>query len=122
MNGSRLNRAVEYVRNTFFRRWDKIRQWKVKVIPNAPFIGKVNFPKKEIYIRNVSKSDEELHFLLIHEICHAVTGGSHGKKWFNRMLRASKIARGLGRDKLSKMIESFLFYQFFWILKAYLKH
>ncbi len=35
--------------------------------------------------------------LLVHEICHAVTNGSHGKAWQRRMEIAARRADELGR-------------------------
>lgn len=42
--------------------------------------------------------------LLIHEICHAVTKGSHGKAWQRRMETAARRADDLGRDGLAQWL------------------
>jgi hypothetical protein len=51
---------------------------------------------------------QSLHHLLIHEICHAIIEETlpHGKKWRERMLKASQRAYELGRMRLArKMLE-----------------
>ena len=44
--------------------------------------------------------------MLIHEICHAIIEEAlpHGKKWRERMLKASQRAYELGRIRLAKRI------------------
>jgi hypothetical protein len=39
--------------------------------------------------------------LMIHEICHAVAKGNHGKTWQRRMERAARRADDLGRNGLA---------------------
>lgn len=42
--------------------------------------------------------------LLIHEICHAVAKGSHGKAWKRRMESVARRADDLGRDGLAQWL------------------
>ena len=56
-----------------------------------PFLGIVGQPARgdlKINCREAAGANgtNELHFFLIHEICHAVAGTGHGKKWLTRSL------------------------------------
>jgi hypothetical protein len=104
MVNKRLQEAYEYIRENFFQRWYRNKQWVVRLIPRLPAHGKCNDKKKEIQLQCVSDDEDSLHVLLIHEICHAF-GSGHGKKWFARMLRAADDAKNMGRNKLAGMLE-----------------
>ena len=58
---------------------------------------------KIISLQYVAKDTDDLHFLLVHEICHAWSIG-HSGKWRERMLKAANKAHCLGRVRLSKML------------------
>jgi hypothetical protein len=45
-----------------------------------------------------------LTLVLIHEICHAVTPGGHGKKWQDRMAKAAADAEKIGRLELATQL------------------
>lgn len=47
---------------------------------------------------------DEMDRLLIHEICHAVASGGHGKVWQGRMDKAARRADELGRTRLAEML------------------
>lgn len=42
--------------------------------------------------------------LLIHEVCHTVAGGGHGRTWQRRMEQAARRADELGRDRLARLL------------------
>src|SRR5207253_1787653 len=56
----------------------------------------------EIVIQHIDPNERDN--LLIHEICHAVANGSHGKAWQDRMEKAAKRADELDRDRLAKRL------------------
>lgn len=47
---------------------------------------------------------DERDKLLVHEICHAVAHGGHGKVWMKRMEKAAKRADELGRQRLAQLL------------------
>lgn len=100
----RLQEAFEYVRKTFFPRWDKAGQWKVQEKPDLPSHGKCDSEKKTINLQYISEDQDRLEGLLIHEICHAVTIEGHSKKWLDRMKAAATKAREVGHKELSKAL------------------
>ena len=102
--GQRLQKAFEYIRKTFFPRWDKKQQWIVRLNHNLPSMGRCNHETKSIEIKNISENDGELHLLLIHEICHVWYTG-HKKTWQGRLLKAAKKAKEIGNENLSEMIK-----------------
>lgn len=93
-----------FIRKTFFPRWDKEGQWIVKESENLPSQGLCDLKKKAIFLQYLPEKDNDLYEILIHEICHAVTDGGHGRKWLTRMLKASDIAKEIGYEQLSKLV------------------
>ena len=100
----RLHDAFAYVRSTFFPLWDKSGEWTVSEVVDLPVDGKSNERKKTIAVHVVADDDDHLHFLLIHEICHAVASTGHGKKWLDRLIKAGDRARLMGREALADLI------------------
>jgi hypothetical protein len=113
---NRLKKSSEFVRKEFFPRWDKKREWTIRKLTKkdlkelkikGPCRGRCERKIKTILIRFLSHfqhNQNSLYFLLIHEICHAVTTGHHWARWRKRMLRASERARRKGNKELSNMI------------------
>lgn len=101
---NRLKRSFEFVRKIFFARWDKGQKWTIKMVSGLRYRGECNNRSKSILIRPSFGNEDELHQLLIHEICHAVTASRHGKRWQDRMLKTSKRADEIGRKKLAERI------------------
>lgn len=108
-----LQDAVKYVRRTFFPNWDKKQQWKIfecteylDTIRERRVGGECNTKEKTIKVNMacITENPNELHVLLIHEICHCITKG-HGKGWQNKMFSKAEIAKKIGNIKLSKRIK-----------------
>ena len=93
----------EYIRLTFFPRWDRKRQWVFKMVNDLPCGGVCNYPTRTISLQPFS--DKNIFYkTMIHEICHSCTKSNHGKNWQNRMLIAAKVASEKGLSDLSDMI------------------
>lgn len=115
---NRLKKSFEVVRKEFFSRWDNKEKWLVKKLTvkdrkelgiKGPCIGRCERKIKTILIQDLKffslpHMQNGLFFLLIHEICHAVSTDCHKEKWRNRMLSVSKSAEKRGNRILSKMI------------------
>lgn len=104
----------EYVRRTYFPRWDRARRWRVQYVDDLPSMGLCDMSTKTISFRNFKDIEADNgSILLIHEICHAPPGcgGSHGKAWRARMLKAADVALSRGdltiSDGLRKEIEEY---------------
>ena len=111
MRDADLNNEFEYVRNTFFPRWDKKKDWKVEIFSGwvdhltgtdytgkgivPPLVGTCNRKTKTIYLRCAQKES------LIHEICHAVSNDHHGERWRNKMEEKAQLADRLGNNILA---------------------
>ena len=128
-NEDRLQDAFQYVRKTFFPRWDKKGKWRVVYLPEFkkrdeqqmaenlkrqgreyPFklnIGAIcpNVGTDIIFYR-IPANNSVLFEMLIHEICHALTNDGHGKKRLERMNAAySKAMKNCSKD-LAKRIKA----------------
>lgn len=101
----RLETAYQYVRKSFFPRWDRDRQWTCHLIHDLPSGGRCFDDRKEIAVQYVSDNDDELYALLIHEICHAFAMG-HDKGWQKRMLKAAEKAHELGLYGVQNILAS----------------
>jgi len=105
-DSARLNKSVKYIRETFFPRWDKRNEWVIKKDENLPSFGSCsNRKSKTISLRYIDEDENNFYCLLIHEICHAVTNDNHGKKWKERVLKASDKAKSIGRLKLTELLK-----------------
>jgi hypothetical protein len=112
MQDDRLQKAFEYVRNTYFSGWDKRKKWKVEerseeldAISARGVDGACERKRKTIKInlKRISEDQIGLYDLLIHEICHCHNLG-HGESWQNAMFKRADMARKLGQAKLSSML------------------
>jgi hypothetical protein len=106
---ARLKDSFEFVRKEFFPKWDNKREWIVgrlglKDSRHFKAHGICNRKSKSIYLRWIPGDQNNLYWILIHEICHAVSPGFHGKRWNDQMLKASELARKKGNTLLSRMI------------------
>jgi len=102
---TRLHDAFEFVRSTFFARWDTDRQWKIKYAPRLPSDGRADPDTKIIFLVSVPKELDLLYLILIHEICHAVTQSGHSKKWIRRLGTVRDKAKELGMLSLSEKLQ-----------------
>ena len=103
---SRLKISFELVKKQFFPRWDRKNEWTIsKGEPPAPGAqGYCERATKTITIRDLPHDQNNLYFLLIHEVCHVLSTDSHGWRWKDRMLMASRMAKKKGNVQLSRMI------------------
>ena len=100
----RLQQAFEYVRRTFFPRWDKQHQWGVKLATDLCLEGECDLETKTILLKSLPRDDNDLYTWLIHEICHAIPVPGHAKKWFSRMMKASNTAWTICQHNLATKI------------------
>lgn len=100
----KLKDAFDYVRKIFFPQWRRGVEWTVKVDANLAYYGRCDDGSKTILVQAVPENDDKLHLILIHEICHAITGEPHTKKWRNRLRQAGDTAKEIGRQQLANMI------------------
>jgi hypothetical protein len=103
---AKLKNSFEFVRKEFFPRWDKKKEWFVKKVAElAEGLQGICVKKdKTILIFYLPHNENSLYWLLVHEICHAISTDLHGRKWKNRMVRASESAQKKGNKELSNMI------------------
>ena len=109
-----VQREFEYVRKTFFPRWDRKGEWKIEFSEGPSddhdFIAWSNLSTKTIIIfRSKCPVGDHLRAVLIHEICHAITSRAsqplgHGEHWCNRMQDAAEIASRLRLIGVAKEI------------------
>lgn len=102
-NDSDLRKAYNFVHSNFFPKWRK-RKWRFFKVPRHRAFGTCDGERKIICVRNY-KYGIFLFKLLIHEICHAVTNSSHGKKWLQRYSKAAERAKSLGYNELAEAIQ-----------------
>jgi len=98
----------------FFPRWHKHRQWRFTTNSRRTTDGYCDSEHRVITIPKSGVRDAvDRDAVVIHEICHAVTSGGHGKRWINRMKKAAMRAESLAKHSLSsrllKEIEGQLF-------------
>lgn len=99
-----MKRHFHEIKRLFFPRWDRHNEWKVRTTSARKCHGHCDRERKVIEIvARQSDLDDQDH-LLIHEICHAVTRGFHGREWQRRMEKAAETAYELGRTRLASLL------------------
>jgi hypothetical protein len=103
------------VKRTYFPKWRTASQWSFSQTyaiseeeyqKNPNFIG-ICLRKEKIIL--IPKGLESLGYadfrcLLAHELCHAVTSDSHGKRWCDRFSKVANRAEELGHGELATAI------------------
>src|SRR5262249_46996395 len=92
------------VARDYFPRWHAWPRWRITTHPRRSSQGFCDDVRKVIEIRVARDDADEFDAVMIHEICHAVTSGDHGKAWQHRMLQAADRAEKLGRPRLAKLL------------------
>lgn len=100
---ARLKDSFEFVRKEFFPTWDKKKQWLIEKVAEGSR-GYCIRRGKTILIFYLPHNENSLYWLLIHEICHAISTNFHGERWKNRMIKVAELSRKKGNSQLSKMI------------------
>ncbi len=96
-----IQRELKQVRKAFFPRWDRAKLWKCRTVRDLD--GACAVCVAESKTLKIAFSDNPT-LLLIHEICHAVAGCGHSKKWQARMAKAAIDAERGGRPELAVQI------------------
>lgn len=109
--GTKLQRAFRAVRKDFFPRWDRERRWRARASGLAAGLfsttaGTCDRRTQLIRVAKeaADKGDDELNAILIHEICHAIIPGGHGRRFLDRMLKAAAKADALGKHRLAELL------------------
>lgn len=104
----------QFVRETFFPRWDRQARWKVRIRSNVPWGpqgANCEMDKREIVFSSIPSDIIAAQELLIHEICHAVGYIGHETSWQRRMEKAIARANELGLGALvNKLKEDLAMY------------
>lgn len=99
-----MKRHFHEIKRLFFPRWDRNNEWKLRATSARKCQGHCDRERKVIeLVARHSDPDDQDH-LLIHEICHAVTRGFHGRQWQRRMEKAAETADELGRTRLASLL------------------
>lgn len=97
----------EYVKKTFFPRWDRNNQWQIQEKNKLELWGalvRCAQESKTIYVDQTA-SKENGQVLLVHGIAHAVTNSFHGSLCQGRMLEAAETAQHIAATSLVKEIK-----------------
>lgn len=105
-DSERLQSAFKRVRKKYFPRWDKDVKWRCELKPDLLLLGKCDRKTKTIFLREVLDNQVELHWILIHEICHAVTIQGHYKTYRKRMRKAAEKAKKFNQPALADRIKN----------------
>lgn len=103
-----IDEEFEWVRTTFFPRWDRKRQWRVIEAENLDgYLGFCDrISKSVLVLADHSRHTESLRELLIHEIAHAVSPDQgHGLNWERAVKRSLRKAETLGLGPLVTLIQ-----------------
>src|SRR5271157_13850 len=86
-----LQEEFEFVRKTFFPRWDHKKEWRVESVADLHgAVGEYRKDLKTVFILG-QPTGEALQLVMIHELCHARCF-SHKTAWQFRMMKAADRA------------------------------
>jgi hypothetical protein len=110
-----LEQLFQDMRRDYFPRWRNAAHWKIREGIREQWVGtdgETCFSTEAGYCDEETRTiwvnphaSRSLKVVLIHEICHAVAGKSHGQGFFNRMRKASERAAGLGDTELAAELQ-----------------
>jgi hypothetical protein len=104
MNPKDLNEDLQWIRKTFFPRWDRECRWRLIQVPDLNG-GQGRCYSETCTVRILILPHRDARaVLLIHEICHAATNQGHGKKWLKRMEKAAATAEALGYNEIAALL------------------
>ena len=92
------------IKKLYFPRWDREELWRISTRSKRNVQGHCDPVRRVIEIVIQHDDLDERDQLLIHEICHAVAGGGHGKTWQSRMEKAAHKADEIGRPRLGDLL------------------
>lgn len=98
-----IRQVYQRVSEAYFPRWYAAPGWRARAVASerlAPWWGFCDFWRDSIYVAREMEDRQRL-ISLFHEICHAVTGGGHGKRFQRRMRLAAGRADELGDHALA---------------------
>ena len=107
-----LEKEFELIRKKYFPRWDRKKEWKIKIFEDENEIDlEEAYGISPEHVNGFSADKHRIIYLhrisrltIIHEITHAVIGPSHGKKFFDRMEQAAKRADDIGDHDLANAL------------------
>src|ERR1700681_2068403 len=99
-----VRRHFRDIKHLFFPRWDRQNVWRISTKSKRRVHGHCDVRRRVIEIVVQHADPDKRDGLLIHEICHAVANGNHGKEWQRRMEMAARQADDLGRIGLAKLL------------------
>lgn len=103
-----LTKAFRSVRAVYFPGWDRGRAWRLRII--AAWDGDTGACEGAKHLISLGKREEwesaEARSLIVHEICHALTGGAHGKLWQKRMLVGTETAERVGEKYVARILRN----------------
>ena len=105
MRRSEIIQAYEFIRKEFFPRWDKKKEWSIRLRRDLPSLGLCSLEQKRIEIQSKRPVEMPLSLFFIHEISHAVTNAAHTKEWMARMMRAAEKADQIDKELAQRIRE-----------------
>ena len=106
-----LTRMFAEICRDYFPRWRNAVHWTVREGSRDQWVddqGETRYTMEQgycdsesctIWVSNLNKAT------LIHEICHAVTGPGHGKRFWARMRQAAQRAEARGETDLAAQLQ-----------------
>jgi hypothetical protein len=97
----------EEICRTYFPRWHNAQHWKLQEGSRGQWVnaqGEIRYTTEQGYCDSAQRViwvSDTSKVTLIHEICHAVTGPSHGKRFRARLRQAAQHAEQLAETALA---------------------
>ena len=98
------------IKETYFPDWDPAKLWRVQLESQLSdgCLGSAYCNRKtkviEIWELFAPHDDNVMRCLIAHQLCHAIEGTNHGRKWAARFLEAAKTAELRGQKSLAGLI------------------
>lgn len=99
-----IHQQFQQIKRLFFPCWDRQNVWRISTRSRRNVHGYCDVKRRVIEIVVQHADQDYQDKLMIHEICHAVAAGGHGKVWQRRMEKAVTKADQLGRTRLAELL------------------
>jgi hypothetical protein len=98
------------IKETYFPHWDAANLWRVQLKSQLSegYQGNTYCNRKakviEIHELFTPNDDDVMRCLIAHQLCHAIEGTNHGRKWAARFLEVAKTAERIGQKPLADLL------------------
>lgn len=104
-----LRSVLAHVRQAYFPRWDRNVQWRIRKGHRSRWTredGYCDSERQTIWVSPAlaEAGGDQLIAVVVHEVCHAIQGSGHGRRFRLRLAVSADAAEAAGRVHLAGLL------------------